>query len=150
MVARIHHDERLIVRKHIEDQYKAAILKVRQVRDPAVRVSYLDQVLSEIGKYHEQLGQALAMKWQKKVETDKASLLVQKAEKDVAKRPRAAIDQYIEALDMLRVGESGNTEHQHKIEEIKKRIRDLGGEVPLRWESSGKKNGMSGDSLPQG
>ena len=148
MVARIHHEERRIVGRHIETKYKAALLRARQVSDNDLREQYLNEVLGEITRYSPQLGKAITMRWEKKIASDKAALLIEKEQEGIAKGSRLAIDQYIEALDMMRTDDMGDPENQHRIAKIKKRIRDLGGELPQRWESSGNTGGMSGDSLP--
>jgi hypothetical protein len=151
MVARIHHQGRSIVNRHIEHLYKSALQEIQQTDDPATRVRLLDIVLAEIEKYDVQLGQSNTQNWRKKVESDKASLLVEKAEKDIGKGRRLAIDQYIEALDMLRTDDSTDPHNKRRIDKIKKRIRDLGGEVPQRWEASDKSGGVTGgDALPNG
>ena len=144
LVARIYSAERTITHQHIEQLFKTAITQAKKAPTEA-KGQYITQLTEAVDKYKAQLGKTNEIRWRKRLERDRSLLLVERAKKDEGsgKRERA-IDQYIEALDMLRADNTGDPEHQKRIEQVKKRIRDLGGQIPESWE---KESNASGDGL---
>ena len=71
--------------------------------------------------------------WSKRIERLRGQKRAEEASKssDYGNRQRA-LDQYIEALDMLKADDSGSEADTARIEDIKERIRELGGDVAER------------------
>lgn len=148
LVARIYMAERNITHQHIEGLFSVAAAQVKKAPSTDAKGQYLTQLVEAIDKYKSQLGKTNEIRWRKRLEKDRGKLLVERAKNDegVGRRDKA-IDQYIEALDMLRADDNGDPGHQNRIEQIKKRIRELGGKVPDSWENALK---TGGDGLPAG
>ncbi|MFK7844461.1 MAG: hypothetical protein AB8G77_04100 [Rhodothermales bacterium] len=146
LVARIYMAERNITNEHIESLFKVAAAQAKKASSSAARGQYLTELVEAVDKYKAQLGKSNEMRWRKRLEADRGKLLVENAGKDAGSGKRdMAIDQYIEALDMLRADDNGDPANKNRIEQIKKRINDLGGKVPDNWEKAMK---SGGDGLP--
>lgn len=146
LVARIYMAERNITNEHIESLFKVAAAQAKKASSSAARGQYLTELVEAVDKYKAQLGKSNEMRWRKRLEADRGKLLVENAGKDAGSGKRdMAIDQYIEALDMLRADDNGDPANKNRIEQIKKRINDLGGKVPDNWEKAVK---TGGDGLP--
>ena len=146
-VARIYHAERHIIDKHIQKLLAAYKTDMQRGISKDSRIERLQYVLGVVKKYKEQLGEAKAVDWKKRIEAYMSTMLLKKEDDprmDEASRERA-IDQYLEALDILRADDTGEPEHQHRIEEIKSRIKQLGGTIPAKWEAHQE---GGGDGMP--
>lgn len=134
-VARIYMQERKLVRTHIKDLYQYTVEILPEKENPTERADRLQYVLSQVEQYKTHLGEANAMVWNRRIEEKLSAVLVERAEKahDVGQKT-VAIDQYLEALDMLRTDDAGNPAITSRMNTIKKRIRELGGEIPKNWE----------------
>ncbi len=144
LVARIYNAERTITHQHIESLFKVALKQAKKAPTEA-KGQYITELTEAVDKYKTQLGKSNEIRWRKRLERDRSLLLVERAQNDEGsgKRERA-IDQYIEALDMLRADSNGDPDHQKRIAQVKKRIRDLGGQIPERWENE---ESTGGDGL---
>ncbi len=146
LVARIYMAERNITHQHIENLFKYAAAQVKKTPSTEAKGQYLSQLVEAIDKYKNQLGKSNEIRWRKRLERDRSLLLVEKASNDAGDgRRERAIDQYLEALDMLRADDTGDPKQKGRIEQIKKRIKDLGGQIPESWEKSLE---TGGDGLP--
>ncbi len=146
LVARIYMAERNITDKHIETLYNSAATQAKKTPSPETKSQYLSQVFGELEKYKTQLGKTNEIRWRRRLEKNRGRILLEIAKKDDGDgRRNKAVDQYIEALDMLRADDTGDPMHQNRIEQIKNRIRELGGQIPESWEASVK---PGGDGLP--
>ena len=146
LVARIYMAERNITHQHIEGLFKNAAAQVKKAPSTEAKGQYLTQLVEAIDKYQNQLGKSNEMRWRKRLEKDRGLLLVERAKNDAGDgRRERAIDQYLEALDMLRADDTGDPKQKGRIEQIKKRIQDLGGQIPESWEKSLE---TGGDGLP--
>lgn len=146
LVARIYMAERDITNEHIESLFKIAATQAKKASSTAAKGQYLTELVEAVDKYKGQLGKTYEIRWRKRLEKDRGKLLVENAGKDAGSGKRdMAIDQYIEALDMLRADDNGDPANKNRIEQIKKRISDLGGKVPDNWEKVVK---TRGDGLP--
>ena len=146
LVARIYMTERKITNQHIEQIFKAAVAQARKAPTDIAKGQYLTQVVEAIEKYKAQLGKTNELRWRNRLERDREKLLVTGNKKDQDSNRRSkAINQYIEALDMLRADDTGDPEHKNRIEQIKKRIRELGGKLPDHWDDAVQ---SGGDGLP--
>lgn len=145
LALRIHMARRNIVDQYMQQLYSMAEQKVEEAGQQEKSQSHqLSQVYDALERYKEQMGKQNEIRWRKKLESGKSVLLVKDAQKDEKKgQSQNAIDHYLEALDMLRADDTGAPEQQTKIDEVKRRIRDLGGTIPESWEDS-----ATGDSLP--
>ena len=144
-VARIYHTERHIIDNHIKKLLAAFKKDIQRGISQESRVERLQHVLEVVNKYKPQLGEAKATDWKKRIEAYMSTMLLKKVDDprmDEAQRERT-IDQYLEALDILRADDTGEPEHQNRIEEIKSRIKQLGGTIPAKWEAE-----QSGDGMP--
>lgn len=137
-VARIYVTERAFVREHIERMLNAVGEEDETANGEFVpRVTQLNRVIETIEKYRVHLGEGNATLLRKQVEHQLSRFLLASAEKDKSKGNRErALDQYIEALDMMRTDLGEDADQQQRIENIKDRIRDLGGRVPKRWDEA--------------
>ena len=140
LVARIYMTQRKITNQHIDQLFKAALMQAQKAPTDVAKGQYLTEVVETIEKYKAELGKTNEIRWRKRLEQDREKLLVQgNKQKDQGKTRRAkAINQYIEALDMLRADDNGDPENKHRIEQIKKRIRDLGGKLPAHWSEKAR------------
>ncbi len=147
LVARIYMTERKITSQHIETLFKAALIQAEKAPTDVAKGQYLTQVVEAIEKYKGQLGKTNELRWRNRLERDREKLLVSgNKKKEEGKGRRAkAINQYIEALDMLRADDNGDPENKNRIEQIKKRIRELGGKLPEHWDDAVQ---SGGDGLP--
>ena len=143
-VARIFHAERTIVNNHIQRMIDDVKTNEQKSSSKESRVQVLNNVLDTVERYKSQLGAAKTTEWKKRIEGYMGKIILKKAESDVEHgRRERAIDQYLEALDILRADDTGDPEQTNRIEKIKSRIKELGGEVPVKWDSS-----QGGDGLP--
>ena len=149
-VARIFHQQRRIVDQHIKNLLQDVIAAENKASNKESRVQRLNHVLEVVDQYQARLGEAKTVDWKKRIEAYMGTILLKKAETDIEEgRREHAIDQYLEALDILRADDTGDPEKKHRIEQIKSRIRALGGEVPSKWETSQGGDGMpSNGSIP--
>ncbi|MEZ4702328.1 MAG: hypothetical protein R2834_18495 [Rhodothermales bacterium] len=137
-VARIYVTERKFVREYIEGLLRSVGADAGDgISDKPPKVEQLNRIIEAIEKYRVQLGEANAMLLRKRVEHNLSGFLLESAERDTSKGNRErALDQYIEALDMMRTDIGDDPDQKNRIENIKTRIRDLGGKVPKRWEEA--------------
>ncbi len=135
-VARMYVTERTFAREYVEGLLNAVGTDAYENGgDRPPKVEQLNRVIEAIETYRVQLGEVNALMLRQKVEQSLSGFLLESAEKDSTKGQRErALDQYIEALDMMRSDKAQNADQQRRIESIKTRIRDLGGHVPKRWE----------------
>lgn len=144
LVARIYMAERNITHQYIDHLFKRAIAEAQKAPSASARGQYITPVIEAIEKYKGQLGKTNEMRWRKRLEEDREKLLVEGAHQ-AGKKKDQAINQYIEALDMLRADDTGDPGHKKRIEQIKARIRQLGGKIPEHWDNSVE---QGGDGLP--
>ena len=148
LVIRIHNAERNITHQYIDQLFRSAAEQAKKATSTSVRNQFLQQVFEAVEKYKTQLGKTNEMRWRKRLEKNRGNLLVESAGKDAGKgRRKLAIDQYIEALGMLRADDTGDPEHKKRIEQVKKHIRELGGKIPESWKKT-KPIESGGDGLP--
>lgn len=135
-VARMYVTERTFAREYVEGLLNAVGTDAYENGgDRPPKVEQLNRVIEAIETYRVQLGEVNALMLRQKVEQSLSGFLLESAEKDSTKGQRErALDQYIEALDMMRSDKAQNADQQRRIDSIKTRIRDLGGHVPKRWE----------------
>jgi hypothetical protein len=135
-VARMYVTERKFAQEYIEGMLKAVGTDAGDPgSDRPPKVEQLNRVIEAIETYRVQLGEANAQMLRQRVEQSLSGFLLESAEKDSTKGHRErALDQYIEALDMMRADKDLHADQRKRIESIKTRIRDLGGHVPKRWE----------------
>ncbi len=157
----IHRAERNMVNAYIEKIFEEALVVEPTLDNSGRQITLMNQVALAIEKYEAHLGKSLTLLWKRKIDAQLAAEAASPVDAAVdaavdasdeqsarQKEKDRAIDQYLEALDILRSDGTANPEYENQVKTIEKRIRDLGGTMPQESESKPAVKRRSSETKP--
>lgn len=129
-----HHKVEL-VREHLEEKERAARERIETLSTTNAKANQFNKLKQEVRKFEEILGDTVVEELigsvDKSINEIRIGDHLEKAKKAEFKgKGKKALDEYYEALYILRTDDVLDDEQHIEISEIEARIEDLGGEIP--------------------